>query len=186
MKKKSLLLFGILVCAVISGFIQENLKVNINYILDVGDKLDGFHDQAPEVKKQWLDQVRIDAPYDYYHNHHRIDFLYRLSRKQLTLLKWTVTIFFVILFMLFNAQIMKWMTGERKYFVRTILLYVFFFSFAFIIYIIGYFTGTLSKAYGVSREITGGLQSLVPLMILLPAFWLNKNQHIFEKNENPK
>jgi hypothetical protein len=164
-----------LLMAIAIGFVIENVKVNINYILDKGSAIPNFFDQSPDVKKQWLDGNRIEAPYDYYYNHKRLDVLFLLSDKGLVRLKWFNSFFFSAIFMFINALLMKWITGEKKFFRWTMIMYGVFFALSFGIYLFGKLTGTLEYAYGASRKVAGALQSLVPLMILLPASWLLKN-----------
>ncbi len=183
MKKKYLLIIFFLVLAIVIGFLQENIKVNINYLLDKGESIPGFFENDVATKRALLEKVKINAPFDYYHNHRKLDWLLTRTHRQLVILKWSMTVLFVIVFMFINACVMKWITGEFIYFKRTLWLYLFFFLMAFFIYAIGKLSGTLAQAYGVSREIVGGLQSLVPLMILVPASWLLKYQNAFEQNE---
>ncbi len=183
MKNKFIRIIILLLVAVVIGFLQENLKVNINYLLDKGEAIPGFFDTDAAAKKEQLEKVKINAPFDYYHNHRKLESLLMLSHTQLVMLKWGVTVFFVVVFMFINAFVMKWFTGQTIYFKRTIWLYVLFFLLAFSIYGIGKITGTSVQAYGVSREIVGGLQSLVPLMILIPASWLLMHHNTFVRNE---
>lgn len=162
--------------ALVIGFLQENLKVSVNYLLETGDRIPTFFQQDSNTKQVWLEQVKVNAPFDYYHNHKRIDWLNQLSRENLVRLKWVITLLFVVAFMFINAWLIMWWTNERLYFKWTLRLYLFFFILSFAIYVGGLLTGTLPQAYGVSRKLVGGLQSLVPLMILLPASWLLRNQ----------
>lgn len=182
--KFNLVKIFLLIClAVTTGFLQENLKVNVNYILEIGDKIPEFFNQTPQVKEAWLEQVKIDAPYDYYHNHNRIELLFNFSRPQLMKLKWIMTIVFVLIFLVFNGLFIKWITKDNRFVRWTIWLYLFFFGFSFVFYLVGHYTGTSIQAYGVSRKIVGGLQSLVPLMILLPASWLIKHDNTISNHE---
>ncbi len=176
MKYRVAKITAIVFLAIVLGFLQENLKVSINYLLETGDKIPTFFQQDVNTKQSWLEQVRVNAPFDYYHNHRRIEWLYHCSRTQLNILKWIVTVFFVVIFMIINALLISWWTRNKKYFKWTIGLYVVFFAFAFVIYLGGHISGTSMQAYGVSRKIVGGLQSLVPLMILIPASWLLKKE----------
>jgi hypothetical protein len=74
--------------------------------------------------------------------------------------------------MIINAWLMKLLTQKWTFVKWTCWMYAVFFGFSFAVFLVGKFTGTYEQAYGVSRKIVGGLQSLVPLMILLPASWL--------------
>ncbi|MBX7050596.1 MAG: hypothetical protein K1X54_01030 [Flavobacteriales bacterium] len=182
--KKIIWISGLLIIAIVTGFLQENLKVNVNYILETGDKINGFFNQTPEVKRDWLQQVKIDAPYDYYHNHRRLEFLLNFTRSQLVIAKWVITVFFVALFMILNSTIIFLVTSNTSLRKWTIRLYIAFFLLSFLVYIFGVITGSGTQAYGISRKVVGGLQSLVPLMILLPGYWINRT-YFPEKNEKP-
>ncbi len=153
---------------------MENLKVNINYILERGGAIPGFFEQDFETKRQWLDGNRVLTPYDYYYNHERIEWLFNLSESELSRLKWFNSLFFTAVFMLINGALMVIITRDSQFFKWAAIFYAIFFGLSFLIFLFGKFTGSLANAYGVSRKIAGALQSLVPLMILLTASWLVK------------
>jgi hypothetical protein len=58
--------------------------------------------------------------------------------------------------------------------------YLAFFGLAFAIYAAGFILGETQTFYPISRRITGALQSLIPVMVLIPAWWIIKNGN---KNE---
>lgn len=178
--KKYLFVFGLLLFAIVAGFLQENLKVNVNYILETGDKINGFFNQNTETKREWLHQVKIDAPYDYYHNHRRLEFLLDFTRRELVITKWIITVFFVGLFMAINSLLVYRITRNHSLMIWCIRLYIIFFVLSFVVYLFGITTGSANQAYGISRKVVGGLQSLIPLMILLPGYWLHST-HFPEK-----
>jgi hypothetical protein len=62
-------------------------------------------------------------------------------------------------------------------------LYIAAFAFALLLYLSGKLVGSVQQVYPVSRKVVGALQSLVPLMILVPAFWLSRqwNNKTLEK-----
>lgn len=186
MKRSYFYLMILVLLAILLGFVQENIKVNVNYLLEKGEKIPGFFQVDAKTKTTMLEQVKIDAPFDYYHNHQRQEWLLNLSHTQLSSFKWLITVVFIVVFMTINAWIMKIFTGEKVFVKRTIGIYVVFFLLAVFIFLLGKITGTSDRAYGVSREIVGGLQSLVPLMLMIPAYWLLKNQHIVFQDEKSK
>jgi hypothetical protein len=162
--------------AVAIGFAMENLKVNINYILERGGAIPGFFEQDAATKRDWLDGNRVLNPYDYYYNHSRIEWLFNFSEGGLIRLKWFNSVFFTVIFMMINATMMLLITRDRSFFRWTIVFYAIFFSLSYMIYMIGKLTGTLNHAYAVSRKLAGALQSMVPLMILWPSSWLIRKQ----------
>jgi hypothetical protein len=97
--KRAFTLLMLVLLTVVSGFYQEKLKISINYILDEGAKMPGFDLLAPDAKMQWIEKARVSAPFDYYHNHHTISWLYHFDSKQLSILKWMVTGFFLLWFL---------------------------------------------------------------------------------------
>lgn len=66
---KKLYIICTVLFGVFCGFLQELVKININYTLEAGDKINNFYDQDFATKKQWLEATAVDAPFDYYHNH---------------------------------------------------------------------------------------------------------------------
>lgn len=179
---KTLFIIIVILTGILCGFVQEFVKININYTLEAGDKIRGFYDQDAVTKKQWLTETAIDAPFDYYHNHKRLDSLLNLNKKELTILKWVVTLVSIIIFLIINLLILKLVTGDRLLMRWFVKLYLVFCVLAVLIYVFGKITNTLGQSYAVSREIAGGLQSMVPLMLTIPGWWLwKKTQTIKEK-----
>jgi hypothetical protein len=163
--------------AVIFGFLLEMLKVNVNYLLETSAKIPKYYDAATEERKSLLDQVKIDAPYDYYHNHRRIDALVGLSQGQLEKLKWIITLIGIGVFLGINLLLVKWITQHHQLVRWTIWLYGVFFLISLLFFVFGKVTHTHEYAYGISRKIAGALQSMVPLMLLLPGWWLWRATH---------
>jgi hypothetical protein len=56
--KRILFIAGLLLIAIVVGFAMENIKVNINYILERGGAIPGFFEQDFETKRIWLDGKR--------------------------------------------------------------------------------------------------------------------------------
>ena len=171
---RNLFIIIALLVGIVCGFFEEFVKININYTIEVGDHISGFYDQDITTKKQWVAETAIDAPFDYYHNHKRIDALLNLNKKELTLLKWLVTLVSIVVFLVINVIILKLITEDRKLIGWFVKLYCVFCLIAGLIFIFGKLTNTLSQSYAVSREIAGGLQSMVPLLIAVPGWWLWK------------
>jgi len=180
MIKNFLIIIAVLI-GIFFGFLQEFVKVNINYTLEAGDKILGFYEQNATTKKAWIQQTAVDAPFDYYHNHKKIDSLLNLDKSQLDILKWVVTLIFIAVFLTINVLILKLITNDRKLIIWFIKLYGVFFLIAAMLYVFGKLTNTLTQSYAVSREIAGGLQSMVPVMLALPAWWLLKRTQISHK-----
>lgn len=170
----------LLLVAIAFGFALEMVKVNVNYILEFSAFIPDYNQLDAVGRKSGLDAIAIDAPYDYYHNHRKITWLYGFDQSRLNMLKWLVTLAGVGFFLLVHLLLVKWITREKFWIRTTFILYILFFVLSFLIYLLGKWTGTLDQAYGISRKIAGALQSLVPMMLILPAWWIWKN----EKNKN--
>jgi drug/metabolite transporter (DMT)-like permease len=78
-------------------------------------------------------------------------------------------------FLFVHLLLVKWITQEKLWVRWTFILYGIFFCLSFFIYLFGKWTGTLEQAYGISRKIAGALQSLVPLMLIIPGWWIWKS-----------
>jgi hypothetical protein len=127
--KRILFIAGLLLIAIVVGFAMENIKVNINYILERGGAIPGFFEQDFETKRIWLDGKRILTPFDYYYNHQRIEWLFNLTESELMRLKWFNSLFFTGVFMLINGTLMFVITRDREFFRWTALFYAIFFRF---------------------------------------------------------
>jgi hypothetical protein len=156
------------------GFIQELVKININYHLDIGDKIPGYFENTVEKRAQLMQENQLHMPYDYYYNHSPINLLHQFSRSRLVQLKWAFTFLFVVVFLVLNLLTMHLMDNTRQLKQWTILLYLGFFILSFVIYLTGKAMGHQEEAYAVSRKIVGALQSVVPLMLILPGWWIFK------------
>jgi hypothetical protein len=170
---KRVVFIGLLVLtALMLGFYQERLKISINYVIENGPQISGFFEMNEQQRKEAIELHRVNAPFDYYHNHSTEEWLYRLSFTQLNRLKWAVTIVSLAVFCFLNALILRMYSGHWKLARRLIMMYAVMVVAAFAIFFVGRFSGHGESAYAISRRITGALQSLVPLMIIFPALWL--------------
>lgn len=176
MKKPNYFIVVLLIVAGLTvGFFQEFVKININYTLDTGFQIPNFFEQDYTTRTELLRKMKpANMPYDYYQNHNQIEALNHLSYKQLTILKWTVAILFAAVFMAINIGVIWFITKNKSYTKWVLIFYAALFILSFAIFLFGKITGTSERAYAVSREILGGLQSIVPLMVLVPAIWLSK------------
>lgn len=173
---KRVLIISTLIIAIIFGFGLEMVKVNLNYILEFSNFIPDYNSLSQSERETGLQAIAIDAPYDYYHNHRKLPFLYAFDQPELNKLKWIVTVIGTGFFLIVHLLLVFWITNERRWVRWTLWLYAGFFLLSFVIYVFGKLTGTLDQAYGISRKIAGALQSLVPLMLLIPAWWIWKNE----------
>jgi len=167
--KRAITLLMLVLLAVVSGFYQEKLKISINYILDEGSKMPGFFLLSPNEKMEWIEKARVSAPFDYYHNHHTISWLYHFDSKQLSMLKWAVTGFFLLWFLLLNTFLLKALSVPDDLIRYLPWVYGILIAVALLIYALAAFSGFQQSAYTLSRRIMGALQSVIPALIIWPA-----------------
>lgn len=166
---RAITLLMLVLLAVISGFYQEKLKISINYILDEGSKMPGFDLLSPNEKMEWIEKARVSAPFDYYHNHHTISWLYHFDSKQLSMLKWAVTGFFLLWFLLLNTFLLRALFVPKDVVRFLPWVYGTLIAVALLIYAFAAVSGFQQSAYTLSRRIMGALQSVIPVLVIWPA-----------------
>jgi hypothetical protein len=171
MKRVSILCLLVLI-GLIAGFYQEKLKISINYILDQSQNFPGFFDASSEQKSAWIEANRFDTPFEYYHNHSTIDWLFELNNKELVLLKWLATFVFSLFFFAVNAILLSFSEVGSKVVKLLIWFYLGLALFAYILYAAGILISQQEHYYAISRKLMGALQSMVPAMIMWPAYRL--------------
>ena len=162
-------LFALLILALGLGFYQEQLKISINYLLEEGTNLSSYNEKNAIERKAWIENNRRDAPFDYYHNHTTIQWLYHFDMRQLSILKWVVTGFFLVAFCSLNITLLNTVQRGRSLTRLLMVTYAVLVSFAFLVYLSGKVTGFTNESYAFSRKIFGALQSIIPAMIIWPA-----------------
>ncbi len=157
--------FFIVVCMISMGFFQEWVKVNINFTLEQAPRVDGFYSYTHEERSTYLEELRRNRPFDYYHSHYPIKALQYFNEGSLRKLKWVMTVVFVGWFYWINRWLVSKLIKDprgRRWLLTT---YVLSFIGAFIIYTMGWVFGSNDLFYNISRKMVGALQSPVPLMM---------------------
>jgi hypothetical protein len=167
--KRGLILLVLVALAMFSGFYQEKVKISINYILDQGAQMPGFFNLSPAEKQVRIEQARVNAPFDYYHNHKTISFLYRFDARQLSVMKWVVTGVFMGWFLLLNLSLLHTLRANSAVVSALPRLYLVVALFSLAVFALGIAGFQKEKCYAVSREIMGALQSIVPVLLIWPA-----------------
>jgi len=178
--KRGLILLALVMLALLSGFYQERVKISINYILDQGSQIPGFFNLPPAEKQVRIEQARVSAPFDYYHNHKTITFLYRFDARQLSVMKWMVTGIFMGWFLVLNLFLLHTLRSNNAVIRSLPRLYLFFALFSLGVFAVGVAGFQKEKCYAVSREIMGALQSIVPVLIIWPA------SRLWDQTKSPK
>lgn len=179
-RKRQLIILLLIFIGLVLGFFQEFIKINLNFIIESGSKIPGFFEADLATKKAWIAYFKSHGPIDFYHSPTDIDLLYNLSLHQLNMLKWLLTVVFTIVYLIINLLLIKRITESAVTSKWMLIFYIVLFVLAFAIFLIGKMIGFSEETYSISRKIVGALQSLIPLMILVPTFWLSKKMH--EKN----
>jgi hypothetical protein len=181
--RKTIGIVVVLLSALVFGFIQEYIKINLNYVIDMGSQIPGFFEMDIEKKMAWIEYVKQHSTQDFYNTPNNITWFYELELSTLNKLKWVLTLVFVLVYFAFNTILIYWISGENQLVRWMIALYIAAFAFALLLYLSGKLVGSVQQVYPVSRKVVGALQSLVPLMILVPAFWLSRqwNNKTLEK-----
>jgi hypothetical protein len=167
--KKIALVIVIIVIALVSGFYQEKIKISVNYLLERGDQISGYYDATPEQREQWIEQTRLDTPFDYYHNHQTVSWLYSFNRSELNALKWGITFFFIGWFLLLNWVVLFALNVKSATGSLLAWSYLSLSVIAFLLFVAGRGGSLEVHTYALSRKILGALQSIIPSMIIWPA-----------------
>jgi hypothetical protein len=93
------------------------------------------------------------------------------------MLKWGVTGFFLLWFLILNILLLKTLTVSHEIIRYIPLLYVFLIVMSLVFYGVGSISGQHQIAYTISRRVMGALQSVIPVLILWPAsrLWNRSN-----------
>lgn len=154
--------------ALIVGAVQENWKIDINYILDLHVHVPHYEQLPVAERAAALKSNHGYMPYDYYFNHTNNTWILALTISQLKVLKWALTVAFVAVFFFFNWRILKTFPEADAILRPFGYAYILAFGISFLVYLAGKAVGLGDTAYAVAREVVGALQSLVPIMLVVP------------------
>lgn len=172
--QKYLIVICLIVLGLFFGFIQESVKIELNNVIETGKNVPYFYEMNTNTKKDWVEYRKKNNTADFYNSQKSIEWMCKLSYNELIALKWVITFVFITVFFFINAYILNTIIGQSTFFKWTVYFYLIFFSISIIIFVFGKAAGFSEITYPISRKIAGGLQSLVPIMILLPTYWLSK------------
>jgi hypothetical protein len=164
---------ALVVIALWIGAWQEHIKIDINYILEQGALVANFDNYNADQKVELLRSTHHYMPYDYYFNHQPILMLVALKLGQLQKLKWVITFLSLVLFFMLNKLLLATFDHAQVFWKPLWMGYVGILGLAFAIFFIGRWAGIASASYSVAREMLGGLQSIVPTMIIYPLHIFN-------------
>lgn len=162
---------GLVIMGLVLGFVLENQKIAINFLLEYGERFPEFFNLSVAEKISWVEAWKAERVADYFFAHSTPEWLYAFDFAGLVRIKWTLAVLAILVFSTINLGILQLAFSQIK-----ITRYAGAFLAAILLICCGIFIlGKLLQSpgfYAVARELLGGLQSLVPLMILFPAAWL--------------
>ena len=170
--KNAILLISVLIFALALGFFQEKIKIGVNYLIEHGSAISGYDGMSSSERQMVIEQRRIHAPFDYYHNHATMGWLFRFNLHELVLMKWVITALSLALFAGLNVLLLSIVQSEYSLTRAVLWTYAVLSSIAFSIYAFGILVDVRDEAYAFSRKILGALQSIIPSMIIWPAIGL--------------
>lgn len=176
---------GLVLLAIGIGFFQERLKVSINFTIEKGDSIEHFYEMSANERIDALSQIKTNNPFDYYQSHESVNALNHLSRQQLKISKWLITVVFVVVFFLLNRLALWWIFDSPTLTKWLATTYIVAFCGALLIYSGGYIFGRSDLFYAVSRKMVGALQSPIPAMMNWAGWilYLRNSKYAHEKDK---
>ena len=165
MKQRVLLVLLVLIGLVL-GFVQERTKVSLNFTIEASQKTTSWNELGFDERGEALKALKLFRPTDYYYNHKPIELYLKLDRVQLVQLKWILLFAWVAIFWMMNVLILRIAFRNKRLISMMNIGYVALLVLGGGVYALAKVTGTLAQGHGVSREIIGATQSLIPAVIV--------------------
>ena len=176
--KHWLLALALVIGVVGCGFLQERIKVNVNFVLEKGSAVPGFFQLSAEQREATLHPIKSKGNFDYYYSHDSLDFVYALNETQLKILKWVITITSILIFTVLDLGIFWWFKVRKHLYKYYFMLSGSLLLIGAGVYVLGAALHLMPTLYPISRGILGVLQSPVLSLILVPVFKkLDDNAH---------
>lgn len=151
--RKGLKIFILIFLAAALGFARESLFVHLNAQID--------------IINQGYNQVQFPRCWSFMEN---------MSVEKLQLLKWVFTILFFIIFWAYTLLVVHLFFRQKRHYAYTHILYATTFFIGFFAILLGKLAPSLYDAcYTFSRIVIGGGQSPLFTIMLIPVFWLGRN-----------
>ena len=146
MKNKKRIIIFLVICIILSGFGREYMMKNINWVVKYLTHGGGFWAQS------------MFKP------------LLSWSLKELTILKWGLTLLFTLYFYALTFALVKLIFNNKYYSKLTTLTFITIFLISFVVYVFGYLINDIQVIYPTVRNLMGLLQSFIPFMVLYLLF----------------
>ena len=143
------ILASIVILIVATGFIRDFTFVNINYAIHF-----------------------LEGKSPYYYGHSSVAFLSSYSINSLYTAKWILTIVVMLIYMTYTIFTVNFLFKTRQHTRWILLLYGLLFIVGGITYVGGWIFNQSIPGYTISRVFMGFAQSPLPLMVLVPFFYL--------------
>jgi hypothetical protein len=180
---KALLIRLSIVCVgLLIGAIQENWKIDINYIVEWAPNVPNYKGLSIQERAQALKNSHPYMPYDYYFNHQSNDWILQLDVGSLTKLKWGLTFLFVGVFLGVNWLLVRTFKPPIKLEHLLWKAYAIVLGVSAIIFLSTRVFGFANQGYAFVRELIGGLQSMVPGVILCMGYLVYANMKKIESD----
>lgn len=164
---------------ILLGFFQEWIKVNINWFIDHLAYIPNYDALLPADRLVELSKMRYEAPYDYYYSHSTLNDLTEFSTRELTMLKYGVGLFLVIIYYVLNHFAIKRMLKKESLLVFLTYIYIGIGALVAVFFSLYFFWKHEMAIYNVGRELLGLLQSPLPVVLIyLPAMLFYKNDKL--------
>ncbi len=159
------------------GMLQDALKIDVNYLLDKSSVISGYSNLDVKERQLQIESLSGKNDYNYYKSHRNFDFFFFLSQRELNVLKWIATPFYMLIHFLFGILLFR-INGVKLGRVL-VLIYVSGFSASLLTYAFG--VGVGIDMYALSRRVVGFLQSILPTLFVVLYYLIEKkNGHIKE------
>jgi hypothetical protein len=177
---------GIVFAGLMIGALQENWKIDINYILEWSAYVPNYESLSVQDRTQALKSCHPYMPYDYYFNHQSNDWILQMELRQLIQLKWVLTFLFVGVFLVINWLLLLSFKPPVRFLHLLWMAYLATFCFSALAFAISRVLGFANQGYAFVRELIGGLQSMVPGVILCMGYLVYLNVNKLENDETDK
>lgn len=161
------------------GFVQERLKISMNFYIEQSSAIPGFYEQSAQWRSAKLEELKANANarHDYYWSHESINLFNDLSLSEMKMLKAVFAVFFILFSFIAALLVLKLWFGSAKVLFGLILCYSAILILLLLAGGIAFLFPKMSGWYAISRELLGIIQSPIPLMVvgLLFRFFVNND-----------
>lgn len=175
---KALHIVLLVVVALVMGYVQERVKIDLNLRLAYAPLIEGYDALDALARRGALDRLVPQVPFDYYYSHGRIVWFDQLSTPQLARMKWCCALLFVAVFWWWNQLFLKAVNIAPRMRRFVTIGYLYMLGAALLLYTAVSLWDAAAPAYAVARRLLGLLQSPLPGVVLYLALRFPSSKHI--------